>query len=221
MGEHVERSGREAVAVWLGVPAAAVEHVSDEIIEAITARMAGLPPPASVLRDELLDLMKGAADRFRQEAETDLLTGLPNRRAFERRLRSELGRRSGDHNLALLILDVDGFKAVNDRFGHAAGDVVLREVGARLRAGVRGGDLVARWGGDEFMVLCREVREDAAAAIACKLGRLIEIPVALDRGEVRVSASIGWAVAVPGHASADLLAAADAAMYRAKPGQLS
>jgi diguanylate cyclase (GGDEF)-like protein len=218
--ERVQQGGeRDAVAAWLELPAAAIEHVSGEVLEAILTRMGGDRPHASVLRDELLEVMKGAADRFRHEAETDPLTALPNRRAFERQLRAALGRRAGDRDLAVLILDLDGFKEVNDRLGHVAGDTVLREVGARLRAAVRGGDLVARWGGDEFVILCREVRGDSVAEVARKLGRLIEVPVSSAGEEVRVSASVGWAVAAPGQASAELIAAADAAMYRAKAQQ--
>src|SRR4029077_20041336 len=169
----------------------------------------------SVLRDELLEVMKGAAYRLRHEAGTDPLTGLPNRRAFEKQLRSALGRRAADRDLAVLMLDLDGFKAVNDRLGHAAGDAVLLEVAARLRAEVRGGDLVARWGGDEFVVLCCEVHDAAVAAIATKLGRLIQIPVVVGTEEVIVSASIGWAIAIPGQEPAALIAVADAAMYEA------
>jgi diguanylate cyclase len=208
--------GRRTVAAWLGLTTAAFEHVSDEVVEAIHARMTGQHPHASVLRDELLDLMKGTADRFRLEAETDPLTALPNRRAFERRLRSILGRREADRSLALLILDLDGFKEINDRLGHVAGDAVLCEVAARLRAAVRAGDMVARWGGDEFVVLCREVCHDAVAQIAGKLAELVDVPVVVAGGETRVSASVGWAVASAEQTPADLIAAADAAMYAVK-----
>jgi diguanylate cyclase (GGDEF)-like protein len=220
-GERVEQGGRDTVAAWLGLPAAAVEHVSDEVLEAILARMTGQQPHASMLRDELLEMMKGAADRFRHEAETDSLTALPNRRAFERRLRGALGRRATDRELAVLILDLDGFKEVNDRHGHVAGDAVLREVGARLRAAVRGGDVVARWGGDEFVILCSVVPGDAVAEVARKLARLIAVPVSVGDADVRVRASVGWAVASPGQAPAELIVAADAAMYRAKDQEAS
>ena len=207
---------RRTVAAWLGLTAEAIEHVSDEVVDAVHARMTGQHPHASVLRDELLELMKGAADRFRREAETDPLTALPNRRAFEGQLRSALGRREADRSLALLIVDLDGFKEINDRFGHVAGDAVLCEVGARLRAAVRAGDMVARWGGDEFVVLCREVCHDAVEQIACKLARLVDVPVRAGGEEARVRASVGWAVASPGQTPADLIAAADAVMYAVK-----
>ncbi len=220
MGERVERPGRGVVAGWLGLPEAALEDVSDEVVEAMLARMTGQPPPASILRDELLDLMRGAAERLRHEAETDPLTGLPNRRAFERELRGALGRRGADRALALLVIDLDGFKAVNDRLGHVAGDAVLCEVSARLRSALRGGDLVGRWGGDEFVVLCHGVRDGAAEQIACKLRRVLQIPVEVGPAEVTVGASLGWAVAEPGQAPAELIAAADAAMYRAKAQEL-
>ena len=211
--DRLGECGRRTVAAWLGLTTSALGHVSDEVVEAVHARMTGEHPHASVLRDELLEVMKGAADRFRLEAETDPLTALPNRRAFERQLRGALGRREGDRSLALLIVDLDGFKEINDRLGHVAGDAVLCEVGCRLRAAVRARDMVARWGGDEFVVLCRGVRHDAAAQIAAKLARLVDFPVAVGGEEVRVSASIGWAVATAGQTPADLIAAADAAMY--------
>jgi diguanylate cyclase (GGDEF)-like protein len=209
------------VAAWLGLPETAVEHVSDEVLEAIRSRMTGQHPHASVLRDELLEVMKGAADRFRHESETDPLTALPNRRAFERQLQGALGRRAADRDLAVLILDLDGFKEVNDRLGHVAGDAVLREVAGRLRAAVRGGDLVARWGGDEFVILCSMVRGDAVPEVARKLARLIAVPVSVGGEEVTVRASVGWAVASPGQALAELIVAADAAMYRAKEQEAS
>jgi diguanylate cyclase (GGDEF)-like protein len=220
VGERVERPGRGVVAGWLGLPEAALADVSEEVVEAMLARMAAQPPPASVLRDELLELMRGAADRLRHEAETDALTGLPNRRAFERELRGALGRRGADRALALLVIDLDGFKAVNDRHGHVAGDAVLCEVSARLRSALRSGDLVARWGGDEFVVLCHGVRDGAAAEIACKLRRVLQVPVQVGSVEVTVGASLGWAVAEPGQAPGELIAAADAAMYRAKAQEL-
>jgi diguanylate cyclase (GGDEF)-like protein len=214
--DHPGDGVRSTVAAWLGVTTAAIEHVSCEVVEAIHARMTGQHPHASVLRDELLELMKGAADRFRRESETDPLTALPNRRAFERQLRGALGRRESDRSLALLIVDLDGFKEINDRFGHVAGDAVLCEVGALLRAAVRAGDMVARWGGDEFVVLCREVPHDAVEQIARKLARLVDVPVRTGGEEARVSASVGWAVASPGQTPADLIAAADAVMYAVK-----
>ncbi|HEX6492447.1 MAG TPA: GGDEF domain-containing protein, partial [Candidatus Dormibacteraeota bacterium] len=99
---------------------------------------------------------------------------------------------------------------------HVAGDRVLCEVGARLRAAVRAGDMVARWGGDEFVVLCRDMRHDAVAQIACKLAELVDVPVVVGGEQARVSASVGWAVASHGQTPADLIAAADAAMYAVK-----
>jgi diguanylate cyclase (GGDEF)-like protein len=215
-GDRLDRGGRVNVAAWLGVPASAVDHVSDEVVEAIQSRMTGQHLHASVLRDELLELLKGAAERYRREAETDPLTALPNRRAFERELRGALGRRDADRSLAVLIVDLDGFKEINDRFGHVAGDLVLCEVGARLRASIRSGDMVARWGGDEFVILCRDVRPDALEQIACKLARLVDVPVSIGGHEATVSASVGCATASAGHTPAALIAAADAAMYTVK-----
>jgi diguanylate cyclase (GGDEF)-like protein len=155
-----------------------------------------------------------AAERMRREAALarralhDPLTGLPNRALLADRLAHALGRLGRtDGCLAVIFLDIDDFKAVNDHHGHAAGDAVLVEVGARLADALRGGDTAARVGGDEFVVLCEDVSdEDEARAIA---RRLLGV---LDR-----RASMGVALACHGGARADaLVRAADAAMYAVK-----
>jgi len=107
---------------------------------------------------------QGASRRLEREADADPLTGLANHRAFHDRLRTEVERaqRYG-RPLSLACLDVDGFKDVNDQFGHQAGDKVLREVAARLTTVARSADLVARIGGDEFAILLPETTAEAAA----------------------------------------------------------
>jgi diguanylate cyclase (GGDEF)-like protein len=153
-------------------------------------------------------------------ARHDPLTGLPNRLLLMDRLdqATAASRRSGSI-LAVCFLDLDGFKGVNDQFGHAAGDEVLREVARRLSGAMRGGDTVARLGGDEFILLLSGARERAEVDQA--LGRLISVarkPVELASHEVvRLSASVGVA-AFPGDATDPqlLLRFADAAMYDAK-----
>jgi diguanylate cyclase (GGDEF)-like protein len=114
----------------------------------------------------------------------------------------------------VLFVDLDAFKRVNDVHGHAAGDAVLVELGGRLRTAVRPADTVARFGGDEFVVVCEQVDEAAALALAWRLEDAVRSPIAVGGAEHRLAASIGVAV---GHAGSEtLLAEADAAAYRAK-----
>jgi diguanylate cyclase (GGDEF)-like protein/PAS domain S-box-containing protein len=160
-------------------------------------------------------------ERLRREALHDPLTGLPNRRLLMERLSAALdrGRRRGG-GTALLFLDLDRFKLVNDSLGHPVGDRLLVAVAERLRGAVREADTVARFGGDEFAVLLDGAPgADAALRTAEAVQRALAAPVALDGFEVFTSASIG--VAVSG-AQADgpeaMLRGADAAMYRAKAG---
>ena len=159
-------------------------------------------------------------DRGRRElayqAFHDALTGLPNRAMLTARL--EGGRRR-EHALAVLLLDLDGFKAVNDSLGHDAGDQLLMVVAERLRQCVRPGDLVARLGGDEFVILLdeRAGRDEAVGVAERVLGRLAE-PVAVDGRELPVRTSVGIALGAAAGADAgqDLLRDADTAMYYAK-----
>ncbi len=158
--------------------------------------------------------------RTRREADTDPLTGLANRRALERTLESALARAAArGRTVAVLMLDLDGFKAINDSHGHAAGDAALREVARRLRRCVRERDLVARLGGDEFVVLLTDVGGSSGAAKeACeRVDAALGEPIALEQGEMALRAAIGVAT-YPGDAAdvASLLAHADRAMYAAK-----
>ncbi|CAK9891426.1 MULTISPECIES: diguanylate cyclase domain-containing protein [Pseudomonas] len=154
------------------------------------------------------------------QASHDSLTGLPNRAFFEGRLSRTLrNAQKYNEHLALLFLDSDNFKEVNDSFGHAAGDEVLISVAARVRAQLRENDLVARLGGDEFAVLLAPLhaREDALR-IAEKIATSMKLPIRLSEGQIIVtSLSIGIAYFPDdGLTPSDLLNAADAAMYQAK-----
>jgi diguanylate cyclase (GGDEF)-like protein len=166
--------------------------------------------------------------RLRREAEArlvhrayhDPLTDLPNRARLLERLGQALARagRRGEP-VAVLFLDLDRFKLVNDRLGHAAGDRLLAAVGQRLQRCARPGDTVARLGGDEFTVLLDGLADAAEAErLAAAAAAALEAPFALDGHEVAVSASVGVAVAEPGRgvSPAELLQDADVAMYRAK-----
>lgn len=162
----------------------------------------------------------GEFELWRHRARHDALTGLPNRDHLEAELERALARaaRHG-HRLAVLFIDLDGFKQINDAFGHAAGDCLLARAGLRLRDALRAEDFVARYGGDEFVVLIEAPRQatDAAAAADALLAALRREPAIPSDRRSSISASIGIAM-YPEHAhdAAGLLRAADEAMYRAK-----
>ena len=148
------------------------------------------------------------------EARIDALTGLANRRALEEILAAEISRaqRFG-HELAVVVLDLDRFKEINDSFGHGAGDVMLREVSRLLTSLARQGDTVARWGGEEFVVVLPETDPPGAIRFAERLRRTIESHTV---GEMQTSTSCGVARMLPEDTVEALLAAADEALYRAK-----
>ncbi|MFJ2934363.1 putative bifunctional diguanylate cyclase/phosphodiesterase [Streptomyces sp. NPDC087219] len=163
--------------------------------------------------------------QLQHNAEHDPLTDLPNRALFTRRVRQALsGRRASDPGTAVLFIDLDGFKGVNDRLGHQAGDDLLVQAARRLHDSVRAGDTAARLGGDEFAALIlgdggrdQAARQKQVQEIADRLRLTLSRPYRVDGGnEVRVAASIGVAFAEPGIEAGELLRNADLAMYRAK-----
>ena len=162
---------------------------------------------------------KAVEEQMRLLAQYDPLTGLPNRALLADRLQMALvqAKRDGDM-VALLYLDLDNFKPVNDRFGHAAGDHLLREVAARLRDTVRDSDTVARIGGDEFILLLPAVKsKDDVLAVGAKILQVLAEPFSLPGGTASVTASIGGAIyPLHGADGKELTRRADAAMYRAK-----
>jgi diguanylate cyclase (GGDEF)-like protein len=152
--------------------------------------------------------------KMRHDAVHDPLTGLANRTLLRDRLEQAQARVARDDaDTGVLFVDLDDFKRVNDAFGHGTGDAVLVEFAARLRGAVRPADTVARVGGDEFVVVCDHLDDAAAAALADRIQEAIRPPIAIDGGELAMSASIGIAVGRDPYA---LLADADAAAYRAK-----
>ncbi|MDZ4168739.1 MAG: diguanylate cyclase [Coriobacteriia bacterium] len=159
-------------------------------------------------------------ERLESEAVTDDLTGLFNRRAFNLRLEEEVGRsRRYGNDLALIMLDLDGFKGVNDTQGHAAGDTLLRSVGVLLKSELRATDIAFRYGGDEFALVLAATTESDAWVVAEKLRTLLGSMVSHTEHGMRVSATASLGVAAFGPSITDpqgLLSAADAALYRAK-----
>ncbi|MDJ0788482.1 MAG: sensor domain-containing diguanylate cyclase [Myxococcota bacterium] len=155
-------------------------------------------------------------DRLRHQALHDELTGLSNRRGFTERLEAELARSRGRH-LGLLILDLDGFKAVNDELGHLAGDELLARCARRIDEALRVGDSAARLGGDEFAVLCHRVTsEEALLRAAERVRAAVSGCHALADGSGVIGASIGAALHRPGDPPEALLRRADDALYVAK-----
>ena len=153
-------------------------------------------------------------------AHHDPVTGLPNRVLYHDRLQYALDRRARHHKaVGVLFIDLDGFKQVNDDFGHPAGDELLRAVGERLVGEARDGDVVARFGGDEFIVLCEDLASvEELLGVAERMIGAVAAPVPLDAGVARVTASVGAVLAASDGPcdGAALLRMADVAMYRAK-----
>ncbi len=226
-----------AAAVLVGVLAAwlltrRIAAAVGALVEPATALGAGRPvtlriPPikeaAAVARaieraSKLLLLRTGERDAATYAAQHDSLTGLANRHALLKRTTEALQACSAAGSpLAVLFIDIDDFKPVNDDNGHAVGDAVLRDFGARLRAGVRAHDLVARLGGDEFAVLIEGHSAREAKSIAAGLVDRLSRPYAIGPRTVCVSACVGIAgYPEDGVTAAELMTAADAAMYRAK-----
>ena len=158
-----------------------------------------------------------AQEALTHNALHDPLTGLPNRSLLLDRIEVALAR-SARHGrtVAVLFLDLDRFKLINDSRGHAAGDVVLRAVAERLRAAVRPSDTVGRLGGDEFVVVCEDAAVWEATLLGERLIRTLEEPFQVEGGEVFVTVSVGIAIAEETVSADELLRDADVAMYQAK-----
>ncbi len=157
-------------------------------------------------------------DTLHSLAHSDPLTGLLNRRGLDEALTRGLGRATPDRILALYMLDLDGFKPVNDQYGHDVGDELLKVVAQRLRASVRVGDAVARLGGDEFVVMAHGLTNEAQAReLGEKLLEAFRTPFKLDEQVCSVTATIGYALSPTDTTDGGaLLKAADAAMYAGK-----
>ncbi|WKB55619.1 PAS domain S-box protein [Eleftheria terrae] len=163
--------------------------------------------------------LKEVQARLDQLARSDSLTGLPNRYEFERKLQEAQARcRRSGQTLALMYLDIDKFKSINDSLGHAAGDAVLKEFALRLKRSVRGTDTVARLSGDEFVIILEGLRNrDEAQFVARKIVLAVRKDFKVGLQALKVTTSIGIACDADGHTGmAELLASADRALYAAK-----
>jgi len=201
--------------------------------EATRVELVLYPPPEGFANDtkqlaEWLAAQAGIAlenarlhDLVQRQAITDDLTGLVNRRRFLEALESEVDQaaRLGT-NLAIVLIDLDDFKSINDRFGHHSGDRVLEALGALLRRHIRDIDVAARLGGEEFALLLPEIDSSDAVRVAERLCRsLAERPIAAVEGNALSStASFGVAHYLPGDSGEEMLRLADHALYRAKEG---
>jgi diguanylate cyclase (GGDEF)-like protein/PAS domain S-box-containing protein len=186
-------------------------------------RMSAAPKSAELDRDFVVTVEDVtdevlANEELTRQALFDPLTGLPNRPMFLMRLRQELGeRRRSRSSTAALFLDLDRFKLVNDSFGHNAGDTVLREVARRFQAAIREDEMAARFGGDEFMFLIKDIHEpEQAMIVAQRLLDALTAPIDFEGGRLSITASIGVVIARRGQLAEDVLRDADTAMYHAK-----
>ena len=206
-----------AVDVLAYMPGAIEQHRKNsaylKVAEAGLLALAALMLLTLVLAHPLLRAFRWTEEQA-SEARIDALTGLANRRALEEILAAEISRAQRfEHQLAVVLLDLDRFKEINDSFGHAAGDVMLREVSRLLTSLARQGDSVARWGGEEFVVALPETDLPGAIRFAERLRRTIETHSV---GEMQTSASCGVATMLPEDTVEALLGAADQALYQAK-----
>ena len=183
--------------------------------------LSGLIAVASVLRLVLghgSPAEAGVSTRRARASTVDNLTGLPTRLYFEAELTKAARKcRHGGARLAVFFIDLDGFKPVNDTFGHSSGDRVLEQVGARLKSIARGAGVAARVGGDEFVLLVQAIGSpDAAVQTAARVIERLSRPYRVDERDVSISCSVGIALYPEGCSSKKLIARADAAMYAAK-----
>ncbi|MDR7273982.1 putative bifunctional diguanylate cyclase/phosphodiesterase [Catenuloplanes atrovinosus] len=166
--------------------------------------------------DASLQELRRVQDELTTQATHDALTGLANRTLFERRTRAAMDQLSGDEVLHVALIDLDDFKGVNDRLGHAVGDALLAVVGERLQGCVRSGDTVARLGGDEFAMILEDATPDAATTVMTRVAEVLGQPISAAGHDLLVRASVGLAQAGVGGTPDELLRRADVAMYAAK-----
>jgi diguanylate cyclase (GGDEF)-like protein/PAS domain S-box-containing protein len=209
-GEHIEhyesvRRRNDGVLIDVSVTISPVRDESGRIVGAST-----------ISRD--ITTRKRVERQIEHRALHDPLTDLPNRVLLDDRIHSALARaQRRDAFVAILFLDLDDFKRINDSHGHTTGDRVLKMLGPRLQAVIRPDDTLARFGGDEFVIVCTDIYgKEKADAIAERIHDALAVPFDVDGSQIVVSASIGITLGAAGESPDQLLGRADAAMYVAK-----
>jgi diguanylate cyclase (GGDEF)-like protein/PAS domain S-box-containing protein len=218
LNDALDGTSDSATVAWRAVHPDGSERWLETALRAVRDTHGVAREIVAVTRD--VSERKDAESKLAHQAMHDALTGLPNRALFLDRLRHALLRaRRRPGAVAVLFVDLDRFKLINDSFGHAAGDRLLCDVAGRLEHGLRPSDTIARFGGDELVILCEDLDgEPGARAIADRIAALFEEPFIVEDGEAFLQASIGIALAADGASAEDLIRDADAAMYRAKEG---
>jgi diguanylate cyclase (GGDEF)-like protein len=218
IGDEVSSGAADTLSGLPSVHAALLAGVATLLSLAVTRFMSRVERHLVDRADGLERSLRQANSDLQKIAYHDALTGLPNRLVFEDKLLAAVGRADQARaRLAVLFIDLDGFKPINDSFGHSSGDAVLRQVGDRLRRLSRSADTMARVGGDEFLMLLEgEVDEQSAAQVAARMLATLSEPYSIGSREVAVSCSIGIVFYPDGGAQPKLIARADAAMYAAK-----
>ncbi len=205
-----------------GVMAEGTDSDLGLVLNGLTGRSAMVTLRAVIDDDRVLGVLGCLVDvtELKSLADTDGLTGLQNRRSIVNLLEAALVRHSGD--VSVIFVDLDGFKQINDRYGHQVGDRLLRQVASRLSSALRPGDRIGRLGGDEFLVFCPGVTKlDTASAIAHRLQTALKEEISLPEAKVHVLASVGVACGGPGATADDLISRSDAAMYASKLGEVA
>ncbi|MBP8938092.1 MAG: GGDEF domain-containing protein, partial [Agrobacterium sp.] len=169
-------------------------------------------------KGEMENQQRALAEQLRTLSETDSLTGVFNRRALEKAVRAILSGEEQYLSLGVMIVDIDHFKSINDRYGHAMGDLALQKTAGLLRSALRKNDILARYGGEEFVVVLQDVSHATATATADRLRRLIEAQIIDEQSGLSLTASFGvvWQEARAISSWDELIAIADDRLYEAK-----